>query len=208
MATFSWLSSDRSKFLVSDDRSFQLFVDLLASDDRRFLTLDLLSGDDRFDFSHQAVGRNARFEIFSLEDAKDLLDLIEREFDRSGFYPFRFRISESELVAGYPIDVGCFVFVRIFADRDKFADKSFLSVSVSDMLWLSGVSLGSDPYWVLFALRDVRSGLSSVSSEGLASVRYKHLGGFTYGSYFRNWRSILGRFWRWWSGWWSRHRRR
>jgi len=207
VATVSWLSSDYSKFLVSDDRSFQLFVDMLASDERKFLTLDLLSGNDRFEFSHQSVGRNARFEIFSLDGGKDLLDLLEQEFDKSGFYPFRFRVSESELVAGYPTGIGCFVFIRFFLDREEAIDKSFLSVSVSDMLWLSGANLGSDPYWVLFALRDVRSGLSSMSSENVVSSRYKHLGGSIYGA-FRKWRAILGRFGRWWSAWWSRLGRR
>jgi len=207
VATVSWLSSDHSKFLVSDDVSFQLFVDMLASDDRKFLTLDLLSGNDRFEFSHQSVGRNARFEIFSLEDGKDLLDLLEQEFHRSGFYTFRFRVSESELVAGYPVDIGCFMFIRFFIDREQVVDKSFLSVSVSDMLWLSGANLGSDPYWVLFALRDFKSGLSSKFSEDMAFSRYKHLGGSIYGS-FRKWWSILGRFGRWWSAWWSRFRRR
>jgi hypothetical protein len=207
VATFSWLSSDYSKFLVSDDRSFQLFVDMLASDERKFLMLDLLSGNDRFEFSHQSVGRNARFEIFSLDDAKDLLDLLEQEFDKSGLYPFRFRASESELVAGYPTGIGCFMFIRFFLDREESIDKSFLSVSVSDMLWLSGASLGSDPYWVLFALRDIRSGLSSMSFENTVSSRYKHLGGSIHGA-FRKWRAILGRFGRWWSAWWSRLGRR
>jgi len=207
VATVSWLSSDYSKFLVSDDRSFQLFVDMLASDDRKFLTLDLLSGSDRFEFSHQSVGRNARFEIVSLDDTKDLLDLLEQEFDKSGVYPFRFRVSESELVAGYPNGIGCFVFIRFFLDREQAIDKSFLSVSVSDMLWLSGASLGSDPYWVLFALRGIKSDLSSMSSENVVFSRYKHLGGSIYGS-FRKWRAILGRFGRWWSAWWSRLRRR
>ena len=208
MATVSWLSSDYSKFLISDDRSFQLFVDMLASDERKFLTLDLLSGKDRFEFSHQSVGRNARFEIFSLENAKDLLDLLEHEFYKSGFYPFRFRISESELVAGYPTGIGCFMFIRFFLDREEEANKSFLSVSVSDMLWLSDVNLGLDPYWVLFALRDIRSGLSSMSSEKVVFSRYKHLGGSVYGSYFRHWWAILGRFRRWWSACWSWLRRR
>jgi hypothetical protein len=207
VATVSWLSSDYSKFLVSDDLSFQLFVDMLASDDRKFLTLDLLSGHDRFEFSHQSVGRNARFEIFSLDEGKDLLDVLEQEFCKSDFYPFRFRISESELVAGYPTGVGCFMFIRFFLDREEAVDKSFLSVSVSDTLWLSGVNLGADPYWVLFALRDVKSGLSSKFSGDMVSSRYKHLGGFIYGS-FRKWRAILGRFWRWWSAWWSRLGRR
>jgi hypothetical protein len=207
VATVSWLSSDYSKFLVSDDLSFQLFVDMLASDDRKFLTLDLLSGHDRFDFSHQSVGRNARFEIFSLEDGKDLLDLLEEKFHESGFYPFRFRVSESELVVGYPTGIGCFMFIRFSLDREESINKSFLSVSVSDMLWLSNANLGSDPYWVLFALRDIRSGLSFMSSENMVSSRYKHLGGSIYGS-FRKWRSILGRFRRWWSVWWSRFRRR
>jgi len=206
MATVSWLSSDYSKFLVSDDRSFQLFVDMLASDERKFLTLDLLSGNDLFEFSHQNVGRNARFEVFSLDDAKDLLDVLEQEFHSSGFYPFRFRVSESELVAGYPTGVGCFVFIRFFLDREAATDKSFLSVSVSDMLWLSGASLGSDPYWILFALRGIRSDLSSMSSGDRVSSRYKHLGGSIYGA-FRKWRAILGRFGRWWSAWWSRLRR-
>jgi len=207
VATVSWLSSDYSKFLVSDDRSFQLFVDVLASEERKFLTLDLLSGSDRFDFSHQSVGRNARFEIFSLDYAKAVLDLLEREFHKSGFYPFRFRVSESELVAGYPTGVGCFVFIRFFLDREESVDKSFLSVSVSDTLWLSGASFGSDPYWVLFALRDIKFGLSSMSSEDAVSSRYKHLGGYIYGA-FRKWRAILGRFGRWWSACWSRLWRR
>ena len=207
MATVSWLASDYSKFLVSDDRSFQLFVDMLASDDRKFLTLDLLSGRDRFEFSHQSVGRNARFEIFSLDDGKDLLDVLEQEFHKSGVYPFSFRVSESELVAGYPADVGSFVFIRFFLDREESVEKSFLSVSVSDMLWLSGASLGSDPYWILFALRGIKSDLSSMSFENKVSSRYKHLGGSIYGT-FRKWRAILGRFGRWWSAWWSRLRRR
>jgi hypothetical protein len=207
VATVSWLSSNYSKFLVSDDLSFQLFVDMLASDERKFLTLDLLSGKDRFEFSHQSVGRNARFQIFSLEDAKDLLDLLDQEFYKSGFYPFRFRASESELVAGYPTGIGCFMFIRFFLDREESVDKSFLSVSVSDTLWLNGVNLGLDPYWVLFALRDVKSGLSSKFSDGAVSSRYKHLGGSIYGS-FRKWWAILGRFGRWWSAWWSRFRRR
>ena len=203
MATVSWLSSDCSKFLVSDDRSFQLFVDMLALDERKFLTLDLLSGRDRFEFSHQSVGRNIRFEIFSLEDGKNLLNVLEQEFHRSGFYPFRFRISESELVAGYPTGIGCFGFIRFFLDREEAIDKSFLSVSVSDTLWLNGVNLGSDPYWILFALRAIKSDLSSMSSENKVSSRYKHLGGSIYGT-FRKWRAILGRFGRWWSAWWSR----
>ena len=207
MATVSWLSSDCSKFLVSDDRSFQLFVDVLASDDRKFLTLDLLSGSDRFEFSHQSIGRNARFEIFSLEDGKDLLGVLEGQFDQSGFYPFRFRVSESELVAGYSTGFGSFVFIRFVLDCEESVDKSFLSVSVSDTLWLSGVSLGSDPYWVLFALRDVKSGLSSKLSEDVVFSRYKHLGGSIYGA-FRKWRAILGRFGRWWSACWSRQGRR
>jgi len=207
VATVSWLSSDCSKFLVSDDHSFQLFIDMLALDERKFLTLDLLSGRDRFEFSHQSVGRNIRFEIFSLEDGKDLLDVLEREFHRSGFYPFRFRISESELVAGYPTGFGSFVFIRFFLDREEAIDKSFLSVSVSDTLWLSGASLGSDPYWILFALRAIKSDLSSMSSENKVFSRYKHLGGYIYGA-FRKWRSILGRFGRWWSAWWSRLGRR
>jgi len=207
VATVSWLSADYSKFLVSDDRFFQLFVDMLASDDRKFLTLDLLSGSDRFEFSHQSVGRNARFEMFSLDDAKDLLDLLEQEFDKSGFYPFRFRVSESELVAGYPTGIGCFMFIRFFLDREEAVDKLFLSVSVNDMLWLSGVSLGSDPYWVLFALRDIKFGLFSKSFEDVVSSRYKHLGGSIYGA-FRKWRAILGRFGRWWSACWSRFTRR
>ena len=207
MATVSWLSSDGSKFLVSDDHSFQLFVDMLALDERKFLTLDLLSGRDRFEFSHQSVGRNIRFEIFSLEDGKDLLDVLEQEFHRSGFYPFRFRISESELVAGYPTGIGCFGFIRFFLDREEAIDKSFLSVSVSDTLWLSGASLGSDPYWILFALRAIKSDLSSMSSENKVFSRYKHLGGYIYGA-FRKWRAILGRFGRWWSAWWSRLGRR
>jgi len=207
VATVSWLSSDYSKFLVSDDRSFQLFVDMLASDDRKFLTLDLLSGSDRFEFSHQSVGRNARFEIVSLDDTKDLLDLLEHEFDKSDYYPFRFRVTESELIAGYPNGIGSFVFIRFFLDREEAVDKSFLSVSVSDTLWLNGVNLGSDPYWVLFALRGIKSDLSSMSSEDKVFSRYKHLGGSIYGS-FRKWRAILGRFGRWWSAWWSRLRRR
>ena len=207
MATVSWLSSDCSKFLVSDDHSFQLFIDMLALDERKFLTLDLLSGRDRFEFSHQSVGRNIRFEIFSLEDGKDLLDVLEQEFHRSGFYPFRFRISESELVAGYPTGIGCFGFIRFFLDREEAIDKSFLSVSVSDTLWLSGASLGSDPYWILFALRAIKSDLSSMSSENKVFSRYKHLGGYIYGA-FRKWRAILGRFGRWWSAWWSRLGRR
>jgi len=207
VATVSWLASDCSKFLVSDDLSFQLFVDMLASDERKFLTLDLLSGHDRFEFSHQSVGRNARFEVFSLDNGKDLLDLLEQEFYKSGVYSFRFRISESELVAGYPTGIGCFVFIRFFLDREEAVDKSFLSVSVSDTLWLNGVNLGSDPYWILFALRDIRSGLFPVSSEDKVSSRYKHLGGSIYGA-FRKWRAILGRFGRWWSAWWSRLRRR
>ena len=207
MVTVSWLSSDYSKFLVSDDRSFQLFVDMLASDDRKFLTLDLLSGRDRFEFSHQSVGRNARFEIFSLDDGKDLLDVLEQEFHKSGVYPFSFRVSESELVAGYPADVGSFVFIRFFLDREESVEKSFLSVSVSDMLWLSGASLGSDPYWILFALRGIKSDLASMSFENKVSSRYKHLGGSIYGT-FRKWRAILGRFGRWWSVWWSRLGRR
>ena len=207
MATVSWLASDCSKFLVSDDLSFQLFVDMLASDERKFLTLDLLSGHDRFEFSHQSVGRNARFEVFSLDNGKDLLDLLEQEFYKSGVYSFRFRISESELVAGYPTGIGCFVFIRFFLDREEAVDKSFLSVSVSDTLWLNGVNLGSDPYWILFALRDIRSGLFPVSSEDKVSSRYKHLGGSIYGA-FRKWRAILGRFGRWWSVWWSWLRRR
>jgi hypothetical protein len=181
---------------------------MLASDDRKFLTLDLLSGHDRFEFSHQSVGRNARFEVFSLEDGRDLLDLLEQEFSKSGLYPFRFRVSESELVAGYSTGFGSFVFIRFVLDREEPVDKSFLSVSVSDTLWLNGVNLGSDPYWVLFALRDVKSGLSSMSSDGAVSSRYKHLGGSTYGAYFRKWRAILGRFRRWWSAWWSRIGRR
>jgi len=203
-----WLSSDHSKFLVSDDRSFQLFVDVLASDDRKFLTLDLLSGHGRFEFSHQSVGRNARFEISSLDYAKAVLDLLEQEFDKSDYYPFRFRVSESELVAGYSTGFGSFMFIRFFLDREESIGKSFLSVSVSDTLWLSGVSLGSDPYWVLFALRDIKSGLFSRFLGGMVSSRYKHLGGSIYGSYFRQWWSILGRFRRWWSVWWSRFRRR
>jgi len=207
VATVSWLASDYSKFLVSDDRSFQLFVDMLASDDRKFLTLDLLSGRDRFEFSHQSVGRNARFEIFSLDDGKDLLDVLEQEFHKSGVYPFSFRVSESELVAGYPADVGSFVFIRFFLDREESVEKSFLSVSVSDMLWLSGASLGSDPYWILFALRGIKSDLASMSFENKVSSRYKHLGGSIYGT-FRKWRAILGRFGRWWSVWWSRLGRR
>jgi hypothetical protein len=207
VVTVSWLSSDYSKFLVSDDRSFQLFVDMLASDDRKFLTLDLLSGRDRFEFSHQSVGRNARFEIFSLDDGKDLLDVLEQEFHKSGVYPFSFRVSESELVAGYPADVGSFVFIRFFLDREESVEKSFLSVSVSDMLWLSGASLGSDPYWILFALRGIKSDLASMSFENKVSSRYKHLGGSIYGT-FRKWRAILGRFGRWWSVWWSRLGRR
>ena len=207
MATVSWLASDCSKFLVSDDLSFQLFVDMLASDERKFLTLDLLSGHDRFEFSHQSVGRNARFEVFSLDDGKDLLDLLEQEFYKSGVYSFRFRISESELVAGYPTGIGCFVFIRFFLDREEAVDKSFLSVSVSDTLWLNGVNLGSDPYWILFALRAIKSDLSSMSSENKVFSRYKHLGGYIYGA-FRKWRAILGRFGRWWSAWWSRLRRR
>ena len=207
MATVSWLSSDCSKFLVSDDRSFQLFIDILALDERKFLTLDLLSGDDRFEFSHQSVGRNARFEIFSLEDGKDLLDMLDQEFYKSGVYSFRFRVSESELVAGYPTGIGCFVFIRFFLDREEAVDKSFLSVSVSDMLWLSGASLGSDPYWILFALRGIKSDLSSMSFENKVSSRYKHLGGSIYGT-FGKWRAILGRFGRWWSTCWSRLGRR
>jgi hypothetical protein len=207
VATVSWLSPDCSKFLVSDDLSFQLFVDMLASNERKFLTLDLLSGRDRFEFSHQSVGRNVRFEIFSFEEAKDLLDLLEQEFSGSGFYPFRFRVSESELVAGYPTGIGCFMFIRFFLDREESINKSFLSVSVSDVLWLSGVNLGLDPYWVFFALRDVKSGLSSKPFEDVVSSRYKHLGGSIYGA-FREWRAILGRFGRWWSAWWSRFRRR
>ena len=207
MATVSWLSSDCSKFLVSDDRSFQLFIDILALDERKFLTLDLLSGDDRFEFSHQSVGRNARFEIFSLEDGKDLLDMLDQEFYKSGVYSFRFRVSESELVAGYPTGIGSFVFIRFFLDREEAIDKSFLSVSVSDMLWLSGASLGSDPYWILFALRGIKSDLSSMSFENKVFSRYKHLGGSIYGA-FRKWRAILGRFGRWWSVWWSWLRRR
>ena len=207
MATVSWLASDCSKFLVSDDLSFQLFVDMLASDERKFLTLDLLSGHDRFEFSHQSVGRNARFEVFSLDNGKDLLDLLEQEFYKSGVYSFRFRISESELVAGYPTGIGCFVFIRFFLDREEAVDKSFLSVSVSDMLWLSGASLGSDPYWILFALRGIKSDLSSMSFENKVSSRYKHLGGSIYGT-FGKWRAILGRFGRWWSTCWSRLGRR
>ena len=207
MATVSWLSSDCSKFLVSDDRSFQLFIDILALDERKFLTLDLLSGDDRFEFSHQSVGRNARFEIFSLEDGKDLLDMLDQEFYKSGVYSFRFRVSESELVAGYPTGIGSFVFIRFFLDREEAIDKSFLSVSVSDMLWLSGASLGSDPYWILFALRGIKSDLSSMSFENKVSSRYKHLGGSIYGT-FGKWRAILGRFGRWWSTCWSRLGRR
>jgi hypothetical protein len=207
VATVSWLSPDCSKFLVSDDRSFQLFVDMLASEERKFLTLDLLSGHDRFEFSHQSVGRNARFEIFSFEEVKDLLDLLEQEFSKSGFYPFRFRASESELVAGYPTGIGCFMFIRFFLDREESINKSFLSVSVSDMLWFSNATFGSDPYWVLFALRDIRSGLSSMSSENVVFSRYKHLGGSIYGS-FRNWLALLGRLRRWWSAWWSRLWRR
>jgi hypothetical protein len=199
VATVSWLSSDHSKFLVSDDRSFQLFVDMLASDDRRFLTLDLLSGEDRFDFSHQSVGRSARFEVVSLDVARDILDLLEQEFSRSSFYPFRFRVSDSELVAGYSTGFGGFVFIRFFLDLEEAVSRSFLSVSVSDVLWLSGVNLGSNPYWVLFALRDVRSNLSSNSSKNKVFVRYKHLGGFVYESFLRKWRVILGRFGRWWS---------
>ena len=202
-----WLSSDHSKFLVSDDRSFQLFVDMLALDDRKFLTLDLLSGHDRFEFSHQSVGRNARFEIFSLDYAKAVLDLLEHEFDKSDYYPFRFRVSESELVAGYSTGFGSFVFIRFFLDREEAVDKSFLSVSVSDTLWLSGASLGSDPYWILFALRGIKSDLSSMSSENKVFSRYKHLGGSIY-DLFRQWRAILGRFGRWWSACWSRLRRR
>jgi hypothetical protein len=208
VATVSWLSSDHSKFLVSDDRSFQLFVDLLASDDRRFLTLDLLSGEDRFDFSHQSVGRNARFELFSLDAARELLDLLDQEFAKSGFYPFRLRVSESELVVGYHTGFGSFVFIRFLLDLEEATSRSFLSVSVSDVLWLSGVSLGSNPYWVLFALRDVRSDLPSNSSKSEIFGRYKHLGGFVYGSFLRKWRVILGRFGRWWSEWWSRFGRR
>jgi len=207
VATVSWLSSDCSKFLVSDDRSFQLFIDILALDERKFLTLDLLSGDDRFEFSHQSVGRNARFEIFSLEDGKDLLDMLDQEFYKSGVYSFRFRVSESELVAGYPTGIGSFVFIRFFLDREEAIDKSFLSVSVSDMLWLSGASLGSDPYWILFALRGIKSDLSSMSFENKVSSRYKHLGGSIYGT-FGKWRAILGRFGRWWSTCWSRLGRR
>ena len=207
MATVSWLSSDCSKFLVSDDRSFQLFIDILALDERKFLTLDLLSGDDRFEFSHQSVGRNARFEIFSLEDGKDLLDMLDQEFYKSGVYSFRFRVSESELVAGYPTGIGSFVFIRFFLDREEAIDKSFLSVSVSDMLWLSGASLGSDPYWILFALRGIKSDLASMSFENKVSSRYKHLGGSIYGT-FGKWRAILGRFGRWWSTCWSRLGRR
>jgi hypothetical protein len=207
VATVSWLSTDYSKFLVSDDRSFQLFVDMLASDERKFLTLDLLSGNDRFEFSHQSVGRNARFEIFSFEEAKGILDLLEQEFSNSGFYPFRFRVSESELVAGYPTGIGCFMFIRFFLDREESINKSFLSVSVSDVLWISNSNFGSDPYWVLFALRDIRSGLFFMSSENVVSSRYKHLGGSIYGA-FRKWRALLGRFRRWWSAWWSKLWRR
>ena len=196
MAVFSWLSDDRSQFLVSDDRSFLLVVDLRASDERRFLSACSLAGKERHDVAFQPVGRNVRLPIMSLDLGKEVLDLLEENL--SLVSSFRFRVSDYEFVWSYPISVGCFQFVRFVLEKEDFSNESFLVVSVGDVLWLNGVSVGGDPSWVLFSLRDSILSLVSPSQDTAVSkaqtFRYNNLGGIVYGYLCRFGRFILGRF--------------